>query len=45
MDAQKSRGLELDKGNPISRIKKFVPILDEISRKYNMLDTIEVFFK
>jgi len=27
MDAQKSRGLELDKGNPLKRIKNFGPIL------------------
>jgi energy-coupling factor transport system permease protein len=27
MDAQKSRGLELDRGNVFTRIKKFVPIL------------------
>ncbi len=27
MDAQKSRGLELDKGNPLTRIKNFGPIL------------------
>ena len=27
MDAQRSRGLELDKGNIVSRIKKYIPIL------------------
>ncbi len=27
MDAQKSRGLELEKGNPLRRIKNFGPIL------------------
>ena len=27
MDAQKSRGLELEKGNPLRRIRNFVPVL------------------
>jgi len=27
MDAQKSRGLELQKGNPYSRLRRFIPVL------------------
>lgn len=46
MDAQKSRGLELEKGNPISRIKKFVPILvpliiNEVIRSGELAEAME----
>ena len=46
MDAQKSRGLELDKGNPISRIKKFIPILvpliiNEVIRSGELAEAME----
>ncbi len=46
MDAQKSRGLELEKGNPIARIKKFVPILvpliiNEVIRSGELAEAME----
>lgn len=46
IDAQKSRGLELEKGNPIIRIKKFIPILvpliiNEVIRSGELAEAME----
>ena len=47
MDAQRSRGLELDKGSPLSRIKKYIPILvplivNVLRRSYELAEAMEV---
>jgi len=47
MDAQRSRGLELDKGGPLSRIKKYIPILvplivNVLRRSYELAEAMEV---
>jgi energy-coupling factor transport system permease protein len=46
MDAQRSRGLELDKGNFISRIRKYIPILlpliiNSIRRSLELAEAME----
>jgi energy-coupling factor transport system permease protein len=46
MDAQKSRGLELDKGNFISRVKNYIPILvpliiNSIRRSLELAEAME----
>ena len=46
IDAQKSRGLELERGNPITRIKNFVPILvplivNEVIRSGELAEAME----
>jgi len=47
VDAQRSRGLELDKGGPITRIKKYIPILvplivNVLRRSYELAEAMEV---
>lgn len=47
IDAQKSRGLELEKGNILSRLRKYVPILvplmvNVLRRSYELAEAIEV---
>ena len=47
MDAQRSRGLELDRGGPFSRIKRYVPILvplivNVLRRSYELAEAMEV---
>ncbi len=47
MDAQKSRGLELDRGGPISKIKRYIPILvplivNVLRRSYELAEAMEV---
>ena len=47
MDAQRSRGLELDKGGPLSRVKKYIPILvplivNVLRRSYELAEAMEV---
>lgn len=47
MDAQRSRGLELDKGGPISRIRRYIPILvplivNVLRRSYDLAEAMEV---
>lgn len=47
MDAQRSRGLELDKGGLLTRIKKYIPILvplivNVIRRSYELAEAMEV---
>jgi len=47
MDAQRSRGLELDRGNPIKRIRRYIPILvplivNVLRRSYELAEAMEV---
>lgn len=47
MDAQRSRGLELDKGGPIGRIRRYIPILvplivNVLRRSYELAEAMEV---
>ena len=47
MDAQRSRGLELDKDGPISRIRRYIPILvplivNVLRRSYDLAEAMEV---
>ncbi len=47
MDAQRARGLELDKGGPITRIKKYIPVLvplivNVLRRSYELAEAMEV---
>ena len=47
MDAQRSRGLELDKGNPIKRIRRYLPVLvpltvNVLRRSYELAEAMEV---
>ena len=47
MDAQRSRGLELDKGNPLTRVKRYIPILvplivNVLRRSYELAEAMEV---
>lgn len=47
IDSQKSRGLELEKGNPIRRLKSFIPILiplviDAVMRSNALAEAMEV---
>ncbi len=47
VDAQKSRGLELEKGNIISRLRRYIPILvplmvNVLRRSYELAEAIEV---
>jgi energy-coupling factor transport system permease protein len=47
LDAQRSRGLELDKGNIIARVKNYVPVLvpliiGAIRRSFELADAMEV---
>ncbi|MEM2910427.1 MAG: energy-coupling factor transporter transmembrane component T [Nitrososphaerota archaeon] len=47
MDAQRSRGIELDKGGPLQRAKKLVPILvpllaNALRRAYELAEAMEV---
>jgi energy-coupling factor transport system permease protein len=46
MDAQRSRGLELDKGNFLTRIRKYIPILlpliiNSIRRSLELAEAME----
>jgi energy-coupling factor transport system permease protein len=46
VDAQKSRGLELDKGNPLKRVRNYVPILiplivNAIRRSVELAEALE----
>lgn len=47
MDAQRARGLELDKGGPLTRIRKYIPILvplivNVLRRSYELAEAMEV---
>ncbi|MCS7125386.1 MAG: energy-coupling factor transporter transmembrane protein EcfT [Aigarchaeota archaeon] len=47
IDSQKSRGLELEKGNILTRLKRFIPILvplmvNVLRRSYELAEAIEV---
>jgi len=47
IDAQRSRGLELEKGGPISRLRKYIPILvplmvNVLRRSYELAEAMEV---
>lgn len=47
MDAQRSRGLELDKGGPLSRVRRYIPILvpllvNVLRRSYELAEAMEV---
>ncbi|MEM2469681.1 MAG: energy-coupling factor transporter transmembrane component T [Nitrososphaerota archaeon] len=47
IDAQKSRGLELEKGNMITRLRRYIPILiplmvNVLRRSYELAEAIEV---
>jgi len=47
IDAQRARGLELDKGGPITRIKRYVPVLiplivNVLRRSYELAEAMEV---
>lgn len=47
MDAQRARGLELDKGGPITRIRRYVPVLiplivNVLRRSYELAEAMEV---
>lgn len=47
MDAQRSRGLELDKGNIFARLKRYIPILiplmvNVLRRSYELAEAMEV---
>ncbi len=47
MDAQRSRGLELEKGNPLTRVKRYIPILvpllvNVLRRSYELAEAMEV---
>lgn len=47
MDAQRSRGLELEKGNPLTKVKKYIPILvpllvNVLRRSYELAEAMEV---
>lgn len=47
MDAQRSRGLELDRGGPLERVRKFIPILvpllaSALRRSYELAEAMEV---
>ncbi|MEM4766318.1 MAG: energy-coupling factor transporter transmembrane component T [Nitrososphaerota archaeon] len=47
MDAQRARGLELDKGGPITRVRRYVPILvplivNVLRRSYELAEAMEV---
>lgn len=47
IDAQKSRGLELEKGNIVSRLRRYIPILvplmvNVLRRSYELAEAIEV---
>jgi len=46
-DSQKSRGLELEKGNPVKRLRSFIPILiplviDAVMRSNSLAEAMEV---
>lgn len=47
IDAQRARGLELDKGSPITRIRRYVPVLvplivNVLRRSYELAEAMEV---
>ncbi len=47
LDAQRSRGLELDKGGPIARVKRYIPVLvpllvSVLRRSYELAEAMEV---
>ena len=47
MDAQRSRGLELDRGNPIKRVRRYIPVLvplivNALRRSYELAEAMEV---
>ena len=47
MDSQRSRGLELDKGNPLTRLRRYIPILvplivNVLRRSYELAEAMEV---
>lgn len=47
MDAQRARGLELDKGGPLAKIRKYIPILvplivNVLRRSYELAEAMEV---
>lgn len=47
MDAQRARGLELDKGGPITRVRRYVPVLvplivNVLRRSYELAEAMEV---
>ena len=47
MDSQRSRGLELDRGNPLTRLKRYIPILvplivNVLRRSYELAEAMEV---
>ncbi len=47
MDSQRSRGLELDKGSPLTRLRRYIPILvplivNVLRRSYELAEAMEV---
>ncbi|MCX8187085.1 MAG: energy-coupling factor transporter transmembrane protein EcfT [Nitrososphaeria archaeon] len=47
MDAQRARGLELDRGGPLARIRKYIPVLvplivNILRRSYELAEAMEV---